>query len=165
VKNKLIRNLRRYFPSESYKPVTAYFAILSALEMSGQPMDIKYYDFLRAIIQLKQYEPFASKVRTWQTPSELFESKVRERIETLKSGVSLSWKDKLSYAISHPSEIWNSVSTALLGGKPEAMLPTPSPAVDVGSDEAEEPVSTFPQMALPAPNSPNKCVQKLKSAG
>ena len=43
------------------KAVTPYFALLSALESTGVEIDIKYFDYVRGIIQLNQYVKYASK--------------------------------------------------------------------------------------------------------
>lgn len=106
-KKRLRRALRMYFPSENLKPVTAYFAILSSIELAGYDMDIKYYDFVRAIIQLKQYEPYATEDRDWQTASELFESLVREKVEEFRPDISLNLRERLHYIWDHPQEALN----------------------------------------------------------
>lgn len=129
-RKKLAKTLRLYFPSKGLKPVTAYYGILSALELAGVTIDIKFYDFVRAIIQLKQYEPFASPERAWKTPSEAFEGAVMARVNELKPAVQLSWRDKLTFAWNNPREAYR-----IAAGKTEevhtgSLLPMPKPNVE-----------------------------------
>lgn len=138
---KLGKTLRMYFPSKGLKPVTAYYGMLSALELAGLDVDIKYYDFVRAIIQLKQYEPFATPGRSWKTPSESFEGEVIKRVEELKPNVELTWRDKLAFAWNNPREAYrltmgrSSGAEQMVEGK---LLPMPTKAAMEEDEETCE---------------------------
>lgn len=125
-KRLLGRGLRLYFPNKGLQAHTAYFGILSALELAGVEININYFDFVRSIIQLKQYEPFASQGRSYSTPSETFERLVREQVETLRPQVNLSWRDKLSYLWNNPAEVRAWIKTKTGWNKGDAkVLPQP----------------------------------------
>src|SRR5262249_27390413 len=47
---------RRFFPDASAKPVSNYFALLAAVEATGHEVKNNYFDFVRAMVQLRQYE-------------------------------------------------------------------------------------------------------------
>ena len=59
-KNRLHKSLIHYFPNPDLKGVTPYFALLAAIEEAGKEIEVSYYDFIRAIIQLAQDERFMS---------------------------------------------------------------------------------------------------------
>lgn len=145
-KAKLAKALRLYFPSKGLKPVTAYYGILSALEIAGLDIDIKYYDFVRAIIQLKQYEPFATKERTWKTPSESFEAAVLQKVDLMRPAVELTWRDKLTLAWRNPGEtyrMWRDAhpesAEQKISGK---LLPMPEKISDEEPETCEDELET-----------------------
>ncbi len=76
-KTKFQKSLNVYFPNEDFSPTRAYFSLLSAIDRSGVELKNSFYDFIRAILQLKPYEAlvndgFDSKV------SEIFKNKIEE---------------------------------------------------------------------------------------
>jgi hypothetical protein len=79
---------RRYIRAANFNPVTIYISLLAAIKASGyQDIDISYIDFIRGIIQLTQYEPYASD---GITPSKLFEQRVFGYLREFLSEMSLS---------------------------------------------------------------------------
>lgn len=97
-KQQLLRQLSKYYPDKSGKEISSYFALLASLEAAGAGVDIVYFDFVRAIIQLQQYEPFVQKERSWKTPSELFAHQVKARADNILPGIQLTSSEKMSYA-------------------------------------------------------------------
>lgn len=93
----LAKALAQFFPDTGMRPMTAYYGLLTAIESArGHAMDIGYYDFVRAMVQLKQYESVLPENRIWKTPRELFEERVRVRVDQLKvGGIRFSFKEKV----------------------------------------------------------------------
>lgn len=101
-KAKLHRELKAQFPNLNNKPISAYYALLSSLENAGYRVPISYFDFLRAIIQINQYESFLPGNRNYKTASEVFEEAVQQRVEELKPSISMGFIEKARY-------FWNEV--------------------------------------------------------
>ena len=77
---RLNRNARRYIKAADFNPVTVYISLLAAVKASGfEELDISYIDFIRGVIQLTQYEPYADAEVV--TPSDLFEMRVLNHVE------------------------------------------------------------------------------------
>lgn len=71
-------HLKRYVKAANFNPVTIYISLLAAIRASGyKDLDIVYIDFIRGIIQLTQYEPFAADT---VSPSRIFEERVLQSI-------------------------------------------------------------------------------------
>lgn len=93
---KLEKSLRRYFPDPSLKEVTPYFALIAAVEETGHEVDIAYSDFIRAIVQLVQYEQFMPQGT--QTPSANLEKQVRAMVKSYLKNTELSSSQKVKIA-------------------------------------------------------------------
>ena len=89
--------LKRYFPSSEMNEVTAYYSVLAAMsDLNLQPY-IGYFDFVRAIIQLSQYEVFLEQ--PIRTPVEKLKEVVSLRVEDLLSHMELTLKEKAQIGI------------------------------------------------------------------
>ncbi|MBX7230778.1 MAG: M48 family metalloprotease [Bdellovibrionales bacterium] len=103
--SQLTNALKKVFPDRALQSETAYFALLSALEFAGFEVDIKYFDFFRGIIQLNQYQKFVSgEPRNWRTPSEELESRVREKIDSYRAQLKLSFLETIRWAWNNRKE-------------------------------------------------------------
>jgi len=109
----LFRQLAKYYPDEKGKEVTAYFAILTALQSAGVKIDIVYFDFIRAIIQLQQYEEFVPKIRNWKTPIETLKEQVTIRTMSILTSLQMTASEKISYAWQKSQGNWISKARAL----------------------------------------------------
>ncbi|OQW55115.1 MAG: hypothetical protein A4S09_16955 [Proteobacteria bacterium SG_bin7] len=109
-KTKLSKSLRRYFPDQDLKDVTPYFALLAAVEEAGRVVDISYPDFIRAIVQLVQYERFAPK--GIQTPSLTLEREVRAEAKKYLKDIELSSRQKIKIAAYNT---WERVRSSVTG--------------------------------------------------
>lgn len=91
----LNKSLRRYFPEPAFKEkVTAYFALLSAVQEAGfKNFDIAYVDFVRAIIQLHQYDVYVADKSI--SPQALFTREVLREGQSYQSAMALSTKQKI----------------------------------------------------------------------
>jgi hypothetical protein len=79
---------RKYLKAADFNPVTVYISLLAAIKASGyDDIDISYIDFIRGIIQLTQYEPYA---QGGLTPSKLFEQHVFSYLAQYLSEMKLS---------------------------------------------------------------------------
>lgn len=101
---KLLQNLNMLFPAKDGKPITAYYLLLSALEGAGYKVKVTYFDFLRAIIQIKQYEKFLPAERDYKTASEILEEQVKSRVEELRSMLQMSRIESLRFLRSDYTE-------------------------------------------------------------
>ncbi|OQW48836.1 MAG: hypothetical protein A4S09_13640 [Proteobacteria bacterium SG_bin7] len=102
------KKLRRYFPEPEFKDkVTAYFALLSAVKDAGfKTFDISYVDFIRAIIQLQQYEAYLDDKSV--SPKTKFTEQVIAEAEKYKATMKLSLKQKIMVS---SFEMWNRLTT------------------------------------------------------
>lgn len=110
-KAKLAKSLRRYFPDPSLKDVTPYFALLAAVEETGHDIDISYSDFIRAVVQLVQYEGFMPKGT--QTPSLTLEKEVRTQAKNYLKDIKLNSSQKMKISAYN---MWEKVRTSFTGG-------------------------------------------------
>jgi hypothetical protein len=98
---RVMRALRRYFPDSGLKPVTAYYAVLSALEDAGAPQPIVYFDFVRSIMQLQQYESALPQgsAALGETPKAELERLVTARARAMAADLRLTWWEKVGFVI------------------------------------------------------------------
>ena len=71
------------------KPVTAYFSLLAALDDAGLEIDVAFFDYVRAIIELKSYEKFAPGLGDL-SPTVRFANIIEARAEAMKATLSLT---------------------------------------------------------------------------
>lgn len=86
------RTLRNYFPSKGMRPVLAYYSLLAALGDAGHQLDIRYFDYIRAIIQYGQYEQFLADPRSVTLPRVQLEEAVKARVTPMVKEMSCSLK-------------------------------------------------------------------------
>ena len=89
--------LKRYFPSLEMNEVTAYYSLLAAMSDLDLQPHIGYFDFIRAIIQLSQYEVFLEG--PIRTPVEKLKEAISLRVEGLLSQMELTFKEKAQIGI------------------------------------------------------------------
>lgn len=92
---KLKSALARYFPA-AMEPVAAYYSLLAALDDSGREMDTAYFDFVRGLVQLKQYEELAPGFSP--TPRRRLETIVSDRARAMSRTLELSSWEKARIA-------------------------------------------------------------------
>lgn len=61
-KNELYKMLKDYFPNSKMNELTAHFSILSALDDIGIEVPSQYFDFMKGLAQLNQYEKYVTGV-------------------------------------------------------------------------------------------------------
>ena len=89
--------LKRYFPLSEMNEVTAYYSVLAAIsDLDIQP-HIGYFNFIRAIIQLSQYEVFLEQ--PIKTPVGRLKEAISLRVEDLLSQMELTLKEKAQIGI------------------------------------------------------------------
>lgn len=96
--SKLRSAISRYFPSRDVTPVSAYYSLLAALDNAGIDMDIVYFDFVRGIIQLSQYEELVPDLKE-MSPKAKLEAIVTERAAGLVREMKLTSLEKLNIVL------------------------------------------------------------------
>jgi hypothetical protein len=96
--SKLRSALGRYFPAPDITPVSAYYSLLAALDSAGIEMDIVYFDFIRGIIQLNQYEDLVPDLQE-TSPKARLEAIVSSRATKLVPEMKLTGVEKLRIAM------------------------------------------------------------------
>ena len=101
--------LKRYFPSSQMNEVTTYYSVLATLSDLNLQPHIGYFDFIRAIIQLSQYEVFLTE--PIMTPIGRFKEVISLKVEDLLSQMELTFKEKARIGIQQlSSKIQQNVS-------------------------------------------------------
>lgn len=111
--SKMKRTLRKYFPHPNAQPVSAYYATLAAFDDLGIEISTVFYDYVRGIVQLNQYEQFAS-TEAVQTPKRRLIATVKEEANTLVKRMKLSTTEKLAIAKRGVSETAASTCKTLM---------------------------------------------------
>lgn len=93
--SKLRRALKKYFPTDSESPVTPYYSVLSALEDVGYKAPITYFDYIRGIISMNNWEVFLDKGHTIETPKAKLEKIIRARAGKFVDSMELTTGEKL----------------------------------------------------------------------
>ena len=128
----LKRALKRYFPSLEVNEVTAYYSVLATLSDLNLQPHIGYFDFIRAVIQLSQYEAFLKE--PIRTPIARFKEVIGLKAEDLLSQMELTFKEKARIGIHQMSsriqeniseffDIDTNIQNSQLGEKEESSCP------------------------------------------
>ena len=106
--------LKRYFPSKEIAEVTAYYSILAALSDLKMHPDIVYFDFVKGIIQLNQYEAFL--LQPTKTPVARLKEAVSLKVKKLLPEMTLSLKEKVQIGVPRKISEWfkDSCATSLI---------------------------------------------------
>ncbi len=98
-KARLSEHIALYFPDDNFKEreVLGYFALLSAVRESGHELDIPYFDYVRGVIQLTQYEKYVDESDV--SPSRIFAEKIEDKINTYVGKVEWSNKQKIQVGL------------------------------------------------------------------
>ncbi len=97
--SKIEKALKRYFPAPDLREVTAYFSVLSALRDAGHGAKIEYFDFIRAVIQLNQYEGLIRSGKKTVTPKQMLEVIIKKKAESFLAEMKLTNAEKLGIVI------------------------------------------------------------------
>ncbi len=88
------RSLGRYFPDRGLAREAAYFTLLGGLDDAGVAVDPAYYDFVRGIVQFKQYQEFAPAQA--KTPIAALTAAVVERGEEYRRTMTITRLETLA---------------------------------------------------------------------
>lgn len=94
---KLKRAMSRYFPDGQMKEVTGYYSLLAALNDANIVLDITFFDFVRGLIQLSQYEALLGGLDPKDNPVAILRSEVERRARVMGQQVQLNASEKVKY--------------------------------------------------------------------
>ena len=96
--NPIMHALKRYFPSKDLSPVTAYYSMLSTLDDIGKPQEIVFFDYIKGIVQLNQYDSFFDEEELLTSPSKRLENIVKKRADQFVQEMDLTRGDQFRVA-------------------------------------------------------------------
>jgi len=103
--DKLKRLLSKFFPSQnSDSALKDYYLLLSVLNKSGVMIDLRDYEFLKAIYQLEAYEEVLDNT-TIATPKKRLAKEVLKNVKKYSKDVYFSNKDIIRQALFHTESL------------------------------------------------------------
>ena len=106
-KRRVRRALLKYFPDRGLAREAAYFTLLAALDDAGAGLDAPYFDFVRGIVQFREYEKHAPGFA--KTPQNALTSAVVARAEEYRPAVKLTARETLAYGRARAADAFYSL--------------------------------------------------------
>jgi hypothetical protein len=96
-KENLESSFAEHFPSKKMNEVTAYFSVLAALDEAGTSLDNVFFDFVKGIVQLENYERLGVESSS-TSPRRKLSEQVKAFADAYRQQLDLTQVEKIKYA-------------------------------------------------------------------